>query len=64
MNSTSASSDVERFRTLVRRRLGLDFEDAKLTFLSDVLEQRLQASKLLAPEYLDRHDCFGSREEV
>lgn len=55
---------VERFRTLIRRRMGLDFEDAKLTFLSEVLAERLGVSNLLAPAYLDRFEGLAARDEI
>jgi chemotaxis protein methyltransferase CheR len=37
-------ADVHRFRALVGRRLGLEFDDSKLEYLADVLEQRLKTS--------------------
>jgi chemotaxis protein methyltransferase CheR len=39
------SSDVECFRDLVARHLGLYFEDAKLDFLADVLRRRMQGTR-------------------
>ena len=38
-----ARGDVERFRDLVARRMGLQFEDAKLDALADVLRERMEA---------------------
>jgi chemotaxis protein methyltransferase CheR len=40
-----AGADVECFRALVARRLGLYFEDAKLDFLADVLQRRMEATR-------------------
>jgi chemotaxis protein methyltransferase CheR len=37
--------DIECFRTLVARRLGLHFEDSKLDFLADILRQRMEATR-------------------
>jgi hypothetical protein len=34
---------IERFRSIISERLGLQFEDEKLDMLADVLRQRLQA---------------------
>lgn len=59
-----SSACVEEFRTAIRRRMGLDFEDAKLTFLSEVLEERMEISKLLAPVYLERLEGCGARDEI
>lgn len=59
-----SSATVERFRTLIRRRMGLDFEDAKLTFLSEVLEARLEAERLQPPAYLDRLENPKERGEI
>ncbi len=48
-------AEVERFRELVSRRLGLHFDDGKLDFLGDVLRKRLGATQCPEPaSYLDR----------
>ncbi|HXX68961.1 MAG TPA: CheR family methyltransferase [Polyangiaceae bacterium] len=54
MTSPRDRADVERFRDLVRRRLGLDFDDTKLEQLADVLERRLDARRAGMAAYLDR----------
>lgn len=48
--------DVERFRGVILRRLGLRFEDAKLGFLGEVLQRRLEAGRLPSTLYLDALD--------
>jgi len=45
MTVALASADVEFFRDLVARRLGLHFEDAKLDFLADVLQRRMEDTR-------------------
>jgi len=35
-------TDIEQFRTIVTRHLGLQFEDGKLDYLADVMLQRMQ----------------------
>jgi len=36
-------AEIESFRTLVARRLGLSFEDGKLDYLADILRSRVEA---------------------
>ena len=45
MTTALAGADVECFRVLVARRLGLYFEDAKLDFLADVLQRRMECTR-------------------
>jgi len=45
MTVALAGADVECFRALVARRFGLYFEDAKLDFLADVLQRRMEATR-------------------
>jgi len=56
--------DVEGFRALVGRRLGLQFEEAKLGFLADVLQRRLDASGRTCSAYLARLDSDAAHEEL
>jgi chemotaxis protein methyltransferase CheR len=44
--------EVQRFRDLIAANLGLQFEDAKMSFLADVLHRRLAASQRGAAHYL------------
>jgi chemotaxis protein methyltransferase CheR len=43
MITTPLPADVDRFRSMVARRLGLRFDDAKLAWLGDVLRRRIEA---------------------
>jgi chemotaxis protein methyltransferase CheR len=45
MTVALAGADVECFRALVARRLGLYFEDAKLDFLADILQRRMESTR-------------------
>ncbi len=44
--------DVERFREIIAAQLGLQFDDGKLSFLTDVLNRRLAASQRTTAHYL------------
>lgn len=46
------SSHVDRFRELVARHLGLQFDDGKLPFVAEVLDRRAAASSLGVVGYL------------
>jgi chemotaxis protein methyltransferase CheR len=61
---TLPANGPERFRELVARILGLQFEDAKLGFLADVLGRRLEASREPLDVYLDRFEARTSTNEV
>ncbi len=43
MTVPPGSGDVDRFRRIVARRLGLSFDDARLGFLAEVLGRRVEA---------------------
>lgn len=64
MMAALGPDDVERFRGLVARRLGLQFEDAKLGFLADILRRRSQSAGLRLDTYLARLETEESREEI
>jgi chemotaxis protein methyltransferase CheR len=55
--ATFGIEDVERFRVVVARRLGLQFEDARSGFLGEVLRRRLEATRQACTSYL--HDVEG-----
>ena len=60
-----ARSHVERFRTVVGRRLGFQFDDGKLDFLADILRARLDATaSQSASHYLDWFDGNSSDVEL
>jgi chemotaxis protein methyltransferase CheR len=48
----ASPSEIERFRTAVRRRLGLNFEDGKLQLLAEVLRRRTDATRQPSARYL------------
>ena len=52
MRPSLGSVDADRFRTIVARCLGLQFEDAKLGFLADVVRRRLEVGGQTADAYL------------
>lgn len=64
MIQTLSVADIDRFRDVIARCLGLQFEDAKLGFLADVLRRRLAAAGQAADVYLSRleTDSFNSEE--
>ncbi len=65
MNAPIGWSDVERFRGLVGLRLGLHFEDSKLSQLADVLAGRLGNASLPCEAYLNRlQSADPPREEL
>jgi chemotaxis protein methyltransferase CheR len=64
MTVALAATDIECFRALVARRLGLYFEDAKLEFLADVLAQRMEGARCdLFSSYLRRITSSASEHE-
>ncbi len=65
MPLTLAPAEVDRFRNLVARRLGLAFENGKLDYLADILRGRIEdAGGTDAGAYLDRFEgSAGGREE-
>jgi chemotaxis protein methyltransferase CheR len=65
MMGPPGASDVDRFRNIVARRLGLSFDDAKLGFLADVLGRRLEATGQRCESYLGQLESAPSaRDEV
>jgi chemotaxis protein methyltransferase CheR len=52
MNQSVAAIDTERFRAVIARRLGLHFDQSKLSMLTDVLRGRLTATSLSVDAYL------------
>jgi chemotaxis protein methyltransferase CheR len=57
-------AEVDRFRGVVVRRLGLQFDDGKVDFLAGVLHRRLAATRLDADGYLDRLTSDAGAGEV
>jgi chemotaxis protein methyltransferase CheR len=58
------SSEARRFQDWIARRLGLQFDDSKLEFLTDVLERRAAATSLTLRSYLDRLEGLNIDAEV
>lgn len=52
MRPAPAADEVQRFREIIARRLGLQFDDGKLGFLTDVLWRRLDAGGRGGADYL------------
>ncbi len=57
-------ASVDRFRDAIVRRLGLYFEEAKLAFLGEVLQRRVEASDLPLETYIAGLEARPSREEI
>jgi chemotaxis protein methyltransferase CheR len=55
---------VERLRELIAQRLGLFFDDTKLTFLAEVLARRADAAQVSAAQYLDALQASAAPEEI
>lgn len=53
MTVLTSTDQVERFRGLIARRLGLQFEDARLGWLGDVLRRQVERARQTDDGYLD-----------
>jgi len=62
--ATFDTNELERFRDLIARSLGLRFEDAKLGFLADVLSRRLEATRQRSEVYLAQLEARASTDDV
>ena len=62
--TTFPTSDLDRFRALIVRYLGLQCDDAKLGFLAEVLRRRLEATGDEAAVYLAQLDANAVPHEV
>lgn len=56
--------DVERFRTAIASAMGLEFDEAKLPLLAEVLRGRLDATRLSADAYVARLVGPANRADV
>ncbi|HEY4370507.1 MAG TPA: protein-glutamate O-methyltransferase CheR [Burkholderiales bacterium] len=63
MTEILASTPAERFRELIAERLGLQFEDAKLNFLAEILRRRSRGERS-EEGYLDRLAVGGAGDEL
>jgi chemotaxis protein methyltransferase CheR len=55
---------VERFRSVIAFRMGLQFDDARLAQLGEVLQRRLEALGAPADEYLARLEAGPAHDEI
>lgn len=53
MTSAISSAELEQFQRAIAMRLGLRFDDSRLTQLAEVLSRRLQARRSTAAAYLE-----------
>lgn len=63
MNHEGASTDFEYFRGLVERRLGLDLNDSKRTFIEGVIERRAEQCGLSLAAYLSRFQDRATQDQ-
>jgi chemotaxis protein methyltransferase CheR len=54
MTETISAADIDRFRNVIARCLGLQFEDDRLGFLADVFRRRLDVARAAPRVYLAR----------
>jgi chemotaxis protein methyltransferase CheR len=64
MNCLVSRLDLERFRTAIVRQVGLQYDDAKLGFLGEVLQRRLDSFSHSCDTYLRDLERKPSREEI
>jgi chemotaxis protein methyltransferase CheR len=64
MHVEIARSDVERFRAAIVRQIGLQFDDGKLAFLSEVLCRRLKGRSCTSTAYLGELEEERGRGEL
>lgn len=58
------TDQIERFRTVLERRTGLAFEDAKLGFLGEVLRQRIIVAGRAPGAYLEWLGATADSDEI
>jgi len=64
MTPPTDARDAERFRAAIAGRLGLRFEDAKLEFLGEVLQRRLETLKQSCDTYLRRLEDGSTSDDI
>jgi chemotaxis protein methyltransferase CheR len=64
MNAALALEDVERFRHVVARRMGLSFEESKLPILGELLRNRLDATGSSCEAYLEALRADARHAEI
>ncbi len=64
MTSVARTANMDRFRSIIANRFGLHFEEAKTSFLDDLLRRRLEATGQSGDAYLDVLDAKASENEL
>ncbi len=64
MRRLENTADVDRFRTLIHARLGLNFDETRMYFLAEVIQSRLDDTRLSAGDYLHRLEFDGAHGEL
>jgi chemotaxis protein methyltransferase CheR len=64
LHPPNTKSDTARFRDVIAHRLGLFIEDAKLGWLSEVLQQRVEAIRQDPARYLSQLETEGTPDEI
>ncbi len=64
MSLAATTYQTERFRQLLGQRIGLNFDDAKLAFLGEVLRRRIDECGRDCTEYLQALECEPSPGEL
>lgn len=64
MNCQATREDLERFRAAIGRWIGLQFDDAKIGYLGEVLQRRLDSRGMASSDYLRSLECATPKEEA
>ena len=64
MSRSESTAQIERFRSLIARHLGLYFEEAKLPFLGEVLQRRIESTAQPCDTYIQRLEANAPRSEL
>jgi chemotaxis protein methyltransferase CheR len=64
MRRLENAADVDKFRDLILARMGLNFDETKLEFLAEVIQGRLQETRLSVGDYLHRLEHDTSATEM
>jgi chemotaxis protein methyltransferase CheR len=64
MNAALAVHEIDHFRAIVTRWLGLLFDETKVGFLADVLRRRLEETRQSSSAYLTWLETSGNADEL
>ncbi len=64
MTQLASPQQLERFRRIVARRLGLHFDEGKLAFLGDILRRHVETTGETPHSYLSKLDVGAGDEEL